>query len=154
MTVLLTFSRAGRDLVSRVRLRDENDELSIFVKGERADFVLKANKRIASYWMNVHTAKECGTNTINGAALLNYKGGSEIPAVTADAIDQQNIDETETSRLAATTNPVEKCGRENLCVTDIQNVRKMPRVLAKPQMDVTMYLPINYKLQETELIGE
>lgn len=118
--------------------------------------MLKASKRIASYWMNVHTAKECGTSTINGAAMLNYKGSSEIPTATAvDGIDQQDIDEMETTSLAATTNPVEKCGgSENLCVTDIQNVRKMPHILAKPKMDVTMYLPINYKVQATELIGE
>ncbi|XP_014481527.1 PREDICTED: laccase-2-like isoform X2 [Dinoponera quadriceps] len=124
-------------------------------KGERADFVLKASKRIASYWMNVHTAKECGTSAINGAAVLNYKGSSEIPAaMTAEPFDQRDVDEMETSRLAATTNPVEKCGnRENLCVTDMQNVRKMPRFLAKPKMDVTMYLPINYRMQVTELIG-
>ncbi|XP_032672515.1 laccase-2-like isoform X2 [Odontomachus brunneus] len=123
-------------------------------KGERADFVLKASKRIASYWMNVHTAKECGTSTINGAAILNYKGSSEIPVAMVDGIDQQDIDEMETTSLAATTNPVEKCGSsENLCVTDIQNMRKMPRILAKPKMDVTMYLPINYKMQATELIG-
>lgn len=118
--------------------------------------MLKASKRIASYWMNVHTAKECGARAINGAAVLNYKGAPEIPPATAaDAIDQRDIDEMETSRLTATTNPAEKCGgRENLCVTDIQNVRKMPSALAKPEMDVTMYLPINYKMQATELIGE
>ncbi|XP_011142467.1 laccase-2 isoform X2 [Harpegnathos saltator] len=123
-------------------------------KGERADFVLRASQRIGSYWMHVHTAKECGTSTVNGAAVLNYKGSTEVPADTTDAIDQRDIDEVETTRLAATTNPVDKCGgRENLCVMDVQNVRKMPHVLAKPRMDVTMYLPINYRVnQETELI--
>lgn len=122
-------------------------------KGERADFVLKASKRVASYWMNVHTAKECGTSTINGAAMLNYKGSSEIPAATAETIDQQDIDEIGTNRLAVTTNPAECGGQESLCVMDIQNMRKMPRSLAMPRMDVTMYLPINYKMQATELIG-
>ncbi|XP_029162349.1 laccase-1-like isoform X2 [Nylanderia fulva] len=124
-------------------------------KGERADFVLKASKRVASYWMNVHTAKECGTSAINGAAVINYKGsGSEIPATTAETIDRQDIDEIGTNRLAMTTNPAEKCGgQESLCVMDIQNMRKMPRALAMPRMDVTMYLPINYKMQATELIG-
>ncbi|XP_020298283.1 laccase-like isoform X2 [Pseudomyrmex gracilis] len=120
-------------------------------KGERADFVLKASKRIASYWMNVHTAKECGASTINGAAVLTYKGGAEIPA---DTIDQRDNDEMETSRLAMTTNPAEKCGdRESLCVTDILNIRKMPQVLAKPKTDITTYLSINYKMQATEVIG-
>lgn len=121
-------------------------------KGERADFVLKASKHVASYWMNVHTTKECGTSTINGAAILNYKGNSEIPA--AETIDQQDIDEIGMNQLAAMTNPIEKCGgQESLCVMDMQNMRKMPRALAMPKMDVTMYLPINYKIQATELIG-
>lgn len=102
--------------------------------------------------MNVHTTKECGTSTINGAAILNYKGSSEIPA--AETIDQQDIDEIGTNQLAATTNPTEKCGgQESLCVMDMQNMRKIPRALAMPKMDVTMYLPINYKMQATELIG-
>lgn len=122
-------------------------------KGERADFVLKASKRIATYWMNV-TAKECGTSTINGAAVLNYKGGSEVLATTAEIIDQHDIDEIGTSRLAMTTNPAEKCAdQESLCVMDIQNIRKMPQILAKDKMDVTMYLPINYKMQATELLN-
>lgn len=104
--------------------------------------------------MNVHTAKECGTSTINGAAILNYKSSSEIPAATAETIDQQDIDEMGTNQLAATTNPAEKCGgQENLCVMDMQNMRKMPRALTMPKMDVTMYLPINYKMHATELIG-
>lgn len=103
--------------------------------------------------MNVHTAKECGTRTVNGAALVNYKGSSEIPAATAETIDQQDIDEIGMNRLAVTTNPAECGGQEGLCVMDIQNMRKMPRFLAMPRMDVTMYLPINYKMQATELIG-
>ncbi|XP_012227593.2 uncharacterized protein [Linepithema humile] len=123
-------------------------------KGERADFVLKASKRIASYWVHVHTGKECGTSTINGAAVLNYKGSSEVPATTEEIIDQRDIDEIGTNRLAMTTNPAEKCaGQESLCVINIQNIRKMPQVLTKGKMDITMYLPINYKLQATELLN-
>lgn len=102
----------------------------------------------------MHTAKECGTSAINGAAMLNYKGNSENPAATAEVIDQRDIDEIGSNRLAVTTNPAEKCGeRENLCAMDIQNIRKMPQILTDPRMDVTLYLPINYKMQATELIG-
>ncbi|XP_011156719.2 laccase-4 isoform X1 [Solenopsis invicta] len=123
-------------------------------KGERADFVLKASKRIGSYWMNVHTTEECGTSAINGSAMLNYKGNSKNPATTAEAIDEPDIDETGTDQLAMTTNPAARCGdREHLCAMDIQNIRKMPQTLAKPTTDVTLYLPINYKMQATELIG-
>lgn len=107
--------------------------------------------------MNVHTINECGTNTINGAAILNYKGSTEntLETTTDTTIDQQHdIDEIGTNRVAMTTNPTEKCGgRENLCIMDIQSVRKMPAILTKPKLDVTIYLPINYKIQATELIG-
>ncbi|KAG5325774.1 LAC4 protein, partial [Pseudoatta argentina] len=123
-------------------------------KGERADFILKASKRIGSYWMYVHTAKECGTNTINGAAMLNYKGNSENPAATAEAIDQSDIDEIGTNQVAVTTNPAEKCSdQENLCAMNIRSIRKIPQSLTRPGTDVTLYLPINYKMQATELIG-
>lgn len=146
---------AEHDFISRFfTIFIEYKHSSIFVKGERADFVLKASKRIGSYWMNVHTAKECGTSAINGAAMLNYKGNSENPAGTVEVIDQSDIDEIESGRLAVTTNPVEKCGeRESLCAMDIQNIRKMPQTLTGLRMDVTLYLPINYKMQATELIG-
>lgn len=129
--------------------------LTAFVEGERADFVLKASKRIASYRMNVHTTKDCGTSTISGAAMISYKGSSETPmSTTADAIDQQDIDQLGANRLDVTTNPADKCGgRENMCVMDIQSIHKMPRTLINPKMDVTMYLPINYKMQATELLG-
>lgn len=91
-------------------------------------------------------------NTISGAAVLNYKGGTELPATTAEIIDQRDIDEIGANRLAMTTNPAEKCaGQESLCVMDIQNIRKMPQILTKGKMDVTMYLPINYKMQTAEL---
>jgi len=125
----------------------------VFVKGERVDFVLKASRRIASYWLNVHTAKECGTSAINGAALITYKSSAELPA-TGEATDQPDVNGIETSRLTVTTNPVERCGGpENLCVTDIQNMRKMPHLLTKPATDLTMYLPINFRMQTTELIS-
>lgn len=130
------------------------EQFSVFVKGERADFILKASKRIASYWMNVHTAKECGTSAVNGAAMISYKGSAELPVTGGEPIDQPDIDEIGTNRMTVTTNPVEKCdGRESLCVTDIQNMRKMPAAMIKPKMDVTMYLPISYKMQATELIS-
>lgn len=100
----------------------------------------------------MHTAKECGMSAINGAAILNYKGNSENPAATAEIIDQR--DEIKPDRLAMTTNPAEKCSDQgSLCAIDIQSIRKIPQILTKPKMDVTLYLSINYKMQATELIG-
>nr|XP_012149654.1 PREDICTED: laccase-5-like isoform X1 [Megachile rotundata] len=121
-------------------------------KGERADIVLKANKRVASYWMHVHTSKECGTSPINGAAILSYKGSTmESPLSSTEAINDPEIEET--SRVTMTTNPAEKCENpESLCVTEIQALRKIPSVLAKPRTDVTIRLPINYKFQANDFV--
>ena len=125
-------------------------------KGERADFVLKANKRVASYWMNVHTSKECGTTPVNGVAVLRYNGSSmEDPLATSEAINQPENEKTMTSRLTMSTNPAEKCENlEHLCVTEMKALRKMPSHLAQPKVDVTIRLPINYKLQTNEIIGK
>ncbi|XP_026671375.1 laccase-4-like isoform X1 [Ceratina calcarata] len=122
-------------------------------KGERVDFVLKANKRLASYWMNVHTSKECGKNSINGAAIINYKGSSKDPLSPAEANDQPEVEET-VGRVAMTTNPTEKCGNpETLCVTEMQSLRKMPSTLGTMKTDVTIRLPINYRLQTNDIVG-
>ncbi|XP_043260071.1 laccase-4-like [Colletes gigas] len=124
-------------------------------RGERADFVLKANKPVASYWMNVHTSKECGTSPINGAAILKYTGTvMKDPLSASDAIDQAETEETTTNRLAMTTNPAEKCGNpDTLCVTELKSLRKMPNSLSEPKTDVTIRLPINYKLQTNDVVG-
>ncbi|KAF3428281.1 hypothetical protein E2986_03713 [Frieseomelitta varia] len=123
-------------------------------KGERADFILKANKRVASYWMNVHTSKECGTSPINGVALLEYKGSTteNLLSVT-EASEELEVEEADV-RVAMTTNPADKCGNpESLCVTELHALRKMPAALAKPKTDITIYLPINYRLQTNDIVG-
>ncbi|CAD1479735.1 unnamed protein product [Heterotrigona itama] len=127
-------------------------------KGERADFILKANKRVASYWMNVHTSKGCGTSPINGMALLEYKGSSteeqQVPLFVTEAAEELTEVEEADVRVAMTTNPAGKCGNpESLCVTELHALRKMPAALTKPRTDITIYLPINYKLQTNDIVG-
>ncbi|XP_003399857.1 laccase-4 isoform X1 [Bombus terrestris] len=121
-------------------------------KGERADFVLKANKRVASYWMNVHTSKECAVSPINGAAILEYKGSStKDPLPVAEATEQSEAEEV---GVAMTTNPAAKCENpESLCVTELHALRKIPAALGQPKTDVTIRLPINYKLQTSDIVG-
>lgn len=94
-------------------------------------------------------------NSINGAAIVRYNGSMmEDPLSTTEAVDQAEGGETMTNRLAMTTNPAEKCGNPgNLCVTEVHALRKMPSYLAEPKMEVTIRLPINYKLQMNEFVG-
>lgn len=49
----------------------------MFLTGERADFVLTADQPVANYWLHVNTAEDCGTSTIEGAAVLRYEGAPE-----------------------------------------------------------------------------
>ncbi|XP_078036531.1 uncharacterized protein LOC144469770 isoform X2 [Augochlora pura] len=121
--------------------------------GERADFIVEANRRIASYWIHVHTAKECGPSSINGAAIFKYAGSSSQEPLYA--IIDQIEEEQQTKRLAMTTNPAEKCQNpDSLCVTDLKALRKIPNSLSASKVDVAIHLPINYRLQTNYLIGD
>jgi hypothetical protein len=39
--------------------------------------VLTADQPVANYWLHVNTAEDCGTSTIEGAAILRYDGAPE-----------------------------------------------------------------------------
>ncbi|XP_014606094.1 PREDICTED: L-ascorbate oxidase-like isoform X1 [Polistes canadensis] len=123
-------------------------------KGERADFVLKASKKISSYWMNIKTVKKCGTTIpVYGAAIVKYKGSpiDNLPSMNSDdtLMDQKENQEMETNRIAMTTVHKETCNNpENLCLNKIQGIRKMPKSLTT-KTDMTIYLPINYIMQST-----
>lgn len=82
---------------------------------------------------------------------MNYKGSStEDP----EAVEQPEAEESN-DRIAMTTNPADKCGNpESLCVMEVHSLRKMPSGLGKQKTDVTVRLPINYKLQTTDIVGE
>ena len=101
--------------------------------------------------MNVHTSKECGSSPVNGMALLEYEGSSmENPLSVTEVTKVEEAD----VRVAMTTNPA-KCGNpESLCVTELHALRKMPAALAKPRTDITIHLPINYKLQTNDIVGK
>lgn len=103
--------------------------------------------------MNVYTSKECAISPINGAAILEYKGSStKDPLPVAEAIEQSEVEEV---GVAMTTNPAAKCENpESLCVTELHALRKIPAALGKPKTDVTIRLPINYKLQTNDIVGK
>lgn len=103
--------------------------------------------------MNVYTSKECAISPINGAAILEYKGSStKDPLPVAEVIEQSEVEEV---GVAMTTNPAAKCENpESLCVTELHALRKIPAALGKPKTDVTIRLPINYKLQTNDIVGK
>ncbi|XP_047346346.1 laccase-5-like isoform X3 [Vespa velutina] len=127
-------------------------------KGERADFILKASKKISSYWMNVNTPKKCGTSSVYGAAIVKYKGSpvDRLQSIHSDdiTVDQSEDQEMETNRIAMTTVYDEACNNpENLCINEVRGMRKMPKSLTT-KTDLTIYLPINNVIQSTDSVED
>jgi hypothetical protein len=50
---------------------------SVFLAGERADFVLTADQPVSAYWLHVVAAEDCNSSAIKGAAILRYEGAPE-----------------------------------------------------------------------------
>ncbi|XP_035733958.1 laccase-1-like isoform X2 [Vespa mandarinia] len=128
-------------------------------KGERADFILKASKKISSYWMNVNTPKKCGTSPVYGAAIVKYKGSpvDRLQSTHSDdiTVDQSEDQEMETNRIAMTTvyDDITCNNPENLCINEIRGMRKMPKSLTT-KTDMTIYLPINNVIQSTDSVED
>ncbi|XP_015602319.1 laccase-4 isoform X2 [Cephus cinctus] len=124
-------------------------------KGERVDFVLKTNKRIFTYRINVEASEACEDNILNGEAILKYKGSPEVNLSEKNKIaHNDDIDNILQKELAMTTNIIENCENPvKLCLTEMKAMRKMYKSLTKKRMDVTLYLPINYKIQSADFTG-
>lgn len=117
-------------------------------KGERADFILHANKKISTYWMNVKPSEDCRSKVSGGSAIVRYKGSTiDSPP---NSLEGKNGD----SESFMTTDPANTCENpEKICVTEVTSIRKMPMLLSNPYVDVKIYLPINYKIQGHEFSG-
>jgi hypothetical protein len=50
---------------------------SLFLAGERADFVLTADQPVSAYWLHAIPAEDCNSSVIKGAAILRYEGAPE-----------------------------------------------------------------------------
>lgn len=102
---------------------------------------------MSSYWFRVHSAKDCSAKTIFGSAIVMYKGSKDDKPV--ESKDNLEIN------VAMTTNLVDKCENpDKLCATEVQSLRKTPYHLSQENVDVKIYLPINYQLQSAEGFGK
>ncbi|XP_020712537.2 laccase-4-like isoform X2 [Athalia rosae] len=123
------------------------------VKGERLDFILKANKAIRSYGLTVKTIEGCLSTAMIGGAILRYKGGPEGDfSASEDKIftDGKEMDRQDTRDVALTSNLADNCdGWDKICVTEVRSIRKLPEYL-RETTDVSMYLPISYSIERTE----
>lgn len=117
----------------------------ILGRGERADFVLNANKEVRSYWIKVSSVENC-VSPIYSAAVLKYEsddnndGKTEMKSDVDDSMHHENELNTVTG---------DKCVDEKtLCVSEVQSLNKMPQELTAKKMQTTIYLPFKHKKQE------
>ena len=96
------------------------------------------------------TASQCRSRVASGSALIKYKGSTdEIPPASLAGYISDSKNE-----IFMTTDPANTCENpDKVCITEVTSMRKMPKSLADPIVDVKMYLPINYKIQGFEFSG-
>lgn len=111
----------------------------VLAKGERVDFVLKADQDVGSYILSV--TSECTGERIEGLALVNYDGF--------------NLKQSE-EKIESLENNIEiHDGREfnteicdgaigKICAFDAQSLRKMPKELQKVEVDKKIYLAYGF----------
>ncbi|KAJ8912104.1 hypothetical protein NQ315_005440 [Exocentrus adspersus] len=102
-------------------------------KGERLDFILKANQALGAYFLRVKSS--CNNNDIYGLAIISYNGATL-------EVKENNL--TETLRHFETN----FCSSENekVCLGDIRMVDKIPLEIRKKEVDKQFYLAFNYTM--------
>ncbi|CAH2073512.1 unnamed protein product, partial [Iphiclides podalirius] len=112
-----------------------------FARGERADFILDANKAGGVYKMRVVAEKAC-QSSLEGAADLVYEtAGDKVLQKTAEHIHSP------VNREFTTVNS-EKCRDDNvLCLDEIHSSSKLPSNLAGA-VDEIIYVPFNYSTRQ------
>ncbi|KAK0077223.1 hypothetical protein PV326_010199 [Microctonus aethiopoides] len=125
--------------------------------GERADFVLNADKSIGTYQIDVHTIKGCSAiGVVTGTAFIKYTTSNEnINSLTIDNEDEIEIIKNKfNDKIQMTTNPVDKCGiNGHLCITEMHSIQNLPSPLNSLQTDVTIYLSINQEMHSFDTSG-
>lgn len=123
--------------------------------GERADFILKAAKAASSYSMSFSTSKSCSASPTTGSAILKYKGNSESE-IKANKKSSGKVDVVgmRAKESHMTTNPIETCGSAgSVCVTEVKASKPLASPLNNSRTDVTIYLPINQRIQNSDIMG-
>lgn len=100
----------------------------IFSKGERVDFVLKANQEVGKYV--IRFASQCG---VNASAVLAYEDGG--------AKNKKDLEEVG-KRVFRTDVCESQLG--NVCLGDVQSLFVMPSALRSEKVDTKMYLSFDH----------
>lgn len=126
--------------------------------GERADFVLKASNQDTKsiHWIRLRSTESCRATATSRAAIIQYKHSMDNgPSVIEKIGEDKYTNAVEPDDIVLTSNPTDQCeSPDNLCLTEIQSLNKMPVELTSPKVDVKMYLPINFSTRKTTFLGK
>ncbi|CAG9760690.1 unnamed protein product [Ceutorhynchus assimilis] len=116
-------------------------------KGERVDFILKANQEKGAYYLNVRSS--CEHTNLHGLAVISYEGPQK-GKVKREHKNENDRDKKD-NRLARRFD-TSLCQAEigKVCLGDVKSFDKMPDELRKEEVDRKIVLEIDYKYGERE----
>lgn len=113
-------------------------------KGERLDFILKANRPHDRYTLKA--VSKCRDNIIEGRALVKYDGVVEERRFEEgkDKVDLVDVAVSGNARRFDTGFCESKLGQ--VCISDVHSLTKIPQKLATDEIDKRIYLGFDYKI--------
>ncbi|XP_066261063.1 uncharacterized protein [Euwallacea similis] len=116
-------------------------------KGERVDFVLKANREKKAYYLSVKSS--CEDRDLHGLAVINYEG---LPKDTERKERKMANDQDKKDNRLKRHFDTSLCRPESdkVCLADVKSLSKMPGELRKEHVDRKIVLEIDYKYGEKE----
>ncbi|XP_020298310.1 laccase-4-like isoform X2 [Pseudomyrmex gracilis] len=114
----------------------------ISVAGERYDFVVNANNKVNSYWIQLRGIASCKTKAIQQLAVLQYEGAaSNTPSTPAPTLNDPLPE-------GIVLNPLDgQCDRARpnaICVGNLKSAVEVDRDIAKETPDAKFYLPFKF----------
>lgn len=110
-------------------------------KGERVDFVIKANQPVDSYFLRM--TSNCKDNKIDGLALIKYKGlkkSLEKASTVTDKLKEQFLEndvihsqpviKSNSLRMLDSSVCNDQLGK--ICINNVRSLIKLPQVLQEP----------------------
>ncbi|XP_011154580.1 laccase isoform X2 [Harpegnathos saltator] len=113
----------------------------VSVSGERYDFIINADDRVDSYWIQLRALSPCQERNIQQFAILQYDGASDQPSSPMPSF---------TSPLpeGVVLNPLDsQCDRSRndaVCVSNLKSAQRVDRDIYTKRPDAQIYLPFKF----------
>ncbi|KAG8230257.1 hypothetical protein J437_LFUL009795 [Ladona fulva] len=143
--------------------------------GERADFVVTADRPIGDYWMRASADKAEGKEihpncrSLKQKAIIHYKSSdykpklnfafpeklSSYPAPHNHPSEPESLKEGDAAAKVLLNSVDDVCieAHDSLCVTEVRSLHKLDPDLAVPKVDRTIYLPFDFQLVATDNVS-